>query len=367
MQPFYRVVQDPCIYAADAPPPADCVDTTVSDGFGFARARLSVKGQLASGVQLQLTLKMFSQVELYDAFAKLRLARGLDFQIGRFKVPFSRQELTSDTRQQFASRATFLAMHPGRQIGATLVWTTRLGIEALPEKVLRVEAGTFNGEAPKEGHVNADDEYLHVVRVEIHPLGEMKRSEGDLRPAAERGKPLVALGAGWTTETRGPDTGDYDQTRLGADFAAKWFGASLYTEAFRYERDYLGADALADRSGFGWMAQVGTMIPGPYLAEHVEVAGRIERWDPETADDSARADELLSAIPGSGPAGKGGTQGHQEVSAALTWFLRGHELKVNATYTHRTPTEDWAVSDTTEGVSDDVDDDSLFVQLTLRL
>ncbi len=365
-QPYYRYVQDPCVYSADAPPPEACATTRVPDGFGIARTRLTVKGQLAEGVQLKLTLKMFSQVELYNVIAKVRLARGLDFKVGRFKVPFSRQELTSDSRLQLASRSTFLKMHPGRQIGAALVWTTRFGIEALPKKVLRIEAGTFNGERPKEGQVNADDEFLHALRVEVHPLGAMKRVEADLRPVEERSKPEVALGAGWTTESRRSWTEYYDQTRMGADLALRWFGAFFYTEVFRYERDHRTAHE-ADRNGFAWMAQLGGMIPAPYLEDHVELVGRIEQWDPETAEDGARASELLSTIPGAGPAAKDGTQGHQDISAALNWYLHGHALKVNATYTHRTPTEDWAVSDTTEGVSDDVDDDSLFIQLTLRL
>jgi len=251
----------------------------------------------------------------------------------------------------------------------TLGYTTNLWLDALPKGFLHVAAGVFNGESSKERAPlnNIDDDYLYAARLEVRPFGTLRREEADLRPVTDRSSPRVAVGGSWTQETRGADNGDYEQRRLGADLAVRWHGVSLYGEYYRYDRDYTHDLVDPDRRGIGWSAQLGAMVPAPYLREHLELAARLEHWDPEIAHDDTRATELLSPIPGAGPGRAGSTQAHDDLLVGLNWYFTGHRLKLQAAYTHRSSIEPWVLSASDDGVAEEVDDDAFLLQLTLGL
>lgn len=370
-QPYFRVVQNPCTFGEGG----ECVDrSVVPDGFGLTRIRLGFGGQnegLGSYyIELAEQEGLIVPLEFRVAFDPLD---GLSITMGRFRVPFSRQELTSESRLQLIDRAAFIKATPGRQLGLAIGLSTNLFGSSLPDDFLRIDAGLFNGESAKErGPINnIDEDFLVAGRLSFSPFGGIPYAEGDIRPLSERSQFLLSLGLSGNYNRRGEGNGEYDQVDLGADLALMWHGVSLYTEGFNYRRNYDNDESNADRSGVGWNLQAGFMVPVRYLREHLELAARVQAWDPEIAADGSRDDELLSNIAGSGPARGGaetasGTQAHRDYVVGANWYFRGHDLKLQANYTWRDEIEDWRRSRFEEGVPVDVDDNSFFLQLTYR-
>lgn len=370
-QPYWRMVDDPCVYGRPSGGVAPaCAVSTTPDGFGLTRARPIFRGQLNARTSFHLELRTVPNVELLDLRLHFELVEGLRLTVGRFRVPFSRQEMTSESRLQLPDRASFIANTPGRQLGTKLRYETGFG--ALPERFLTVEAGIYNGESAKERAPinNIDEDYLYAARVQVAPFGAPAvLFEGDVRPLEARAQPLVVVGASWTFDTRGPQNGNYDQRRLGADLLALWHGVSLYGEFYRYDRDYKndGTTFDPDRHGVGWNVQAGAFVPAPYVREHLELAGRVEAWDPEIAREARFAPQLLSQSSGSGPGRPStSTQAHRNYVAGVNWYFEGHDLKLQAAYTHRVETEAWQLSQEFAGIPQDVDDDSFRLQLTYR-
>jgi hypothetical protein len=305
-QPFFR--------AADFPAGAD--------GFGVARARLGFAVQPRDGVRLKLTLKTLP-VDLYSLELQLRLAEGLWFRTGRFKPPTSKQELTSDSRQQFASRSMVTEETPGRPFGASVWWERDL---------LRLELGAFNSQTDTGKPDSQLEDMLFTVRAEVRPLGKMAKGESDLRPAEERSTPKLSLGGSFTHQGIGDDRIKAER-RIGVDLAFAWHGVFVYGELLLLKSETPDGDPIRDSSG--WNAQIGSMVPLAYLEEHLELAARVTQWDHD--DDQAARD----------------------LSFSTNWHVTPHKTKVQATYNRRTLTAD------KHSEADPVD--SLYLQLTIRI
>ena len=371
-QPYFRWVDNPCFSGETGD---DCDASQIPDGFGLTRARIGFGGGYDGYGEYYLELRTIPNVELLEARLMFPHSDWFEARVGRFKVPFSAQELTSESRLQLIDRANFIKLTPGRQLGMTLSIDSDLFRRGLPEDMLQLSVGIFNGESAKERAPvnNIDEDFLFSARGRISPFGAPPAAEGDLRTLGERDEFLISLGLSWSMERRGQQNGDYIQRNLSADLWTAWQGIFVYAELFRMDRDFRIPDGATsdevdpDRYGFGWNVQGGFFIPVDYLEEHLELAGRVEYFDPETAVDEDRASELVPQVAGSGPARpSGATQAHTNYVAGINWYFRGHDLKLQANYTHRDEAEDFAGSVDNPDVSEDVDDDSFFLQLTYR-
>ncbi len=370
VQPYVRWVENPCTYSTTSLPPDPCTENVVPDGFGLTRARIGLGVSREGLGALYVELRTVPNVELLEARLDFEPFEGFQVSAGRFRVPFSQQELTSESRLQLIDRASLISSTPGRQLGVALSYETGFGIDGLAPDMLGVSVGVFNGESAKERAPinNIDEDFLYGARLRVSPWGAPPLAEGDLRPAGEREQLVMSLGASWTLETRGPENGDYRQQRLGADLLAAWQGVFVYGEYYRFDLDYARDETSVDHRGEGWNVQAGVMVPAPYLREHLEVAGRVEYWDPQTARDAERERELLSPVAGSGPARPGGsTQATRSYVAGVNWYFTGHDLKLQANYTHREGAEPWELSAENPEVPAEVGDDTFFLQLTYRL
>jgi phosphate-selective porin len=86
--------------------------------FDTARRRIGVAGTLFDRVGFQLEREIVDDRPWRDAFVSFRATRSASVQAGRFKAPFSREQLTSSVRLDFVSRAAApVALSPGRQVG----------------------------------------------------------------------------------------------------------------------------------------------------------------------------------------------------------------------------------------------------------
>ncbi len=366
IQPYFSWVADPCVPAASGD--GTCREFEAVDGFGLERGRINIAGGQDSLAEFHIELTAIPDVQLIEAEVKVHLYDGLALRFGRYRVPYSGQELVSESRLQL-TRSQLIRATPGRQLGISLRYEMP-EIGPLPNRFIVAEGGVFNGESDKERApiANIDSEFLWGGRLEINPFGDAgKRYEGDLRPLDERRFPVLTLGGNYAR--RRDDNLEFTESAVGGDIGFKIFGLSLYGEMFRRNRNFDSEGAGFDQYSYGWNAQIGYMIPGPWVSEHLEIAARVEQFDPEQA---ARVDDRVAAYPsspGAGPAAGGvEQQAQRNYTGALNVYLRGHDFKVQLIYTHREAIEGYKTyyDNPTADIPLDVDDDSFVVQATYR-
>jgi len=280
-------------------------------------------------VQVDLAKSGTAQM-LDDAWINYRFIDEAQLQAGQFKMPFSRQELTSDGALQFVDRANAVdAFKPSYDIGAMAQGKTAGG-------KLAYNAGLFNGTG--QSGTRTTNSGAWAARVVFNPFGEMRYSEADLENTPD---PLLSLGAGYfantlkrngnatfldTTTSTPPyagtsgwlgkaaaNTAIFDNTErvdvgtYGFDAAIKWRGFSAQGEYFggKAEGRNLGRTVHA-RAYYG---QAGYFL----LPKRLEVAARYSGVDPDRG--TARDRQI-------------------EVTGAVSYYFQGHNLKLQGDYTN---------------------------------
>ncbi len=241
--------------------------------------------------------------ELKDAYVDWQVTEDtlLNVKAGHYKVPYSRQQLTSAFKQEFVDRApTDAVFAPGRSYG--LSFWGKLGGEK--KDMFEYNLGLFDGPGvvgivEGENVNNNDDGLLYVGRMAINPFGAVPYAEGDLRPAEARHAFLLALGVNaWYHQdnNRSATLNNFDDWSIGADLTMMWEG--FFATAELHYRDDSQPTSRDDASVLGWTAQLGYMI----VPERFEVGLRYSEvdWDDTTTvapatipTDAARREYLI--------------------------------------------------------------------------
>ena len=314
--------------------------------FTVQSARLGAVAGLGDHAEVHLEVDLAREIaQPIDAYVVVtpfrRPEATLQVSLGQLRVPFSRQNLLAAKSRQFADNAYFVAPKfvVDRDLGV------QLGVD-LFEGRGRLLAGVFNGNEPGRGQtLNADAWFLFAGRVEVSPLGRPPRFEGDLRPVADRAKPIVTLGLG-AMRNRLEDKSFY-RTYFGADLGFWWQGLSLYAEAYHRTDCPIGQSCPvffgapqgslnpAGITGEGWNVQAGYFPPLPWLREHLEVAARVQRFDPAREVASPANDAGARDLDQSNP-----TWGYLGVQVGGSFYWdRGHDLKLSGSYEIRNETK----------------------------
>ncbi len=367
MQPYYRWLQDLCVPSTRADEngnfPCTATGEESPSGFGLTRARFQFGGHAFDFASFLLVVESIPSLQLLEAQINTTITPGLVWRLGRYRVPYSGQELVSESRLSM-DRAEIIRSTPGRQLGSSLRLQLADMVDTLPTGFLNAEVGVFNGESDKARSPvnNIDDGYLVGGRLEVAPLGaERTRTEADLRPLSERNRPQVIVGGGYSYTYQQQEA--YVQAVFGADITVKYQGAFLYAEFMRNNQNY---NELPDRYAEGFNVQFGYMIPAPWANEHLEIVGIYEHYDPKVAVNEVDEATLQPSAPGGGPASTR-QQGQNTVIGGLNWYVKGnHDFKVQANYTHRRASEDWRGSADEDGIAADDSDDSFLLQVTYR-
>jgi len=237
--------------------------------------------------------------ELKDAWVEFAKWHQFTVRGGQFKVPYSRQELTSSGKQQFVDRSLIGKVFvPGRNSGVMVFG--RLGGEK--DHLLEYYAGVFDGEG--ENKTNNDQGLMYAGRVAVNPFGQLKYTESDLRPEEKWNKFLLAIGAnGYVHQDDNLQNQD-DDWSVGGDLAAMWRGFSGLAE-LHYRKN--GVKNGRDVKILGWLGQLGYML----IPETLEVALRADSIDYDNSmGQSAQREYLL----------------------VLGYFMEGHDLKIQADF-----------------------------------
>ncbi|HEX9873755.1 MAG TPA: porin, partial [Deferrimonas sp.] len=153
-----------------------------------------------------------------DAYAGYKFAAPFALQLGQYKAPQSRQELTSSGSQLFVDRSlandTF---NLGRDIGL-------MAEGQFADHLVEYMVGVFNGNGPNQS--NPNNQHMAAGRIDINPLGRFKMDEAGWSEE----KLLLNLGASYAMETMKP--GDMDEIDADNDLLDKALNIDGRSEAF---------------------------------------------------------------------------------------------------------------------------------------
>ena len=316
----------------------DPSNPTAQDGF-IADARVGFDGQLAQlPISGRAELALLPEPVVTDASVTVTPVPWLFVRLGQMKVPFSINRIAVDTRRQFTTTPTFLAEASiTREIGADV--TVRVPIAKADRIVL--SSGIYNGEGPNRIQ-NVNQRFQLVQRVLVTPFGARSGAfEGTNR------RPYLGVGGGWMYDYAGEELGAQEVNTFGAELQFAWDIFSLQGEVL--DQAIVHANTtVADYHVQGFYAQVGCFVPAPWARDHLEVVGRFDMSDPNTAFGAAEGEAQPDL------------QATRRISAGLNYYVRKdpsrfHDLKVQASFEHVDPLE-----------GEDADDDSFTLTALAR-
>ncbi len=315
------------------------VDNQATDNksdFDIRRFKLQLQGTLLSpNVGYKFQGEMASGFKTEDAYLNYTFGAPLTVQVGQFKPPQARQELTSASKQLFPERSlandTF---NLGRDQGIQAAGSCA-------SKLVDYRLGLFNGNGPNAS--NPDDNHMLAGRIDINPLGAYKMDEAGW----PSDKPLVNIGSSFAWEKVGTNdvgTGfdkdndvmdvalNLDKTRYSttptndgsanfiadygkdltwqlwtANLNASWMGASFAGEYYSLNADPdLGADWDAD----GYYLQAGYQV----IPQKLELGVRYSAIKSTDVNASAKFDK-------------------NETQVGVNYYFAKHDLKLQSDVT----------------------------------
>jgi phosphate-selective porin OprO/OprP len=253
---------------------------TVNNTFLLHRARLDVKGNINDDWNYEVYTE-FAGVnpKLLDAYTTYKVYDFLKFTAGQFKVPFSLESLTDDSKLEFIDRSQVVNALAGRSTDVIGNQNGRdIGIDVNGSFVyidnrylFDYVFGVFNG----AGYDVTTDNNNHkdiAGRLTIHPIANLSIS-GDFY----NGLALYTLtGAKTATNNK--------RNREGIDGRYVIGGLSLQAE---YDK---GTDATIKRDG--WYGQASYFV----LPKHLQLGVKYDTYDPNLVTLDARTNDYTGSI-----------------------------------------------------------------------
>jgi phosphate-selective porin OprO/OprP len=240
------------------------------DGFDIRRAYLDIRGDLTPYWSYRLQTDFATSPKIIDIYTELKLHDEINFTIGQQLLPFSLNNLTSNTKQILADRsqvveaATYrkgdiLGDNNGRDIGIS-AYGSFIAIKDF--KLIEYRLGLFNGSGINKQDFNESKDI--VGRLLFHPVKGL-----------DLGGSFIS---GWTS----PDS--LTLSKIGINVSPKQLGKRQRLGGeINYTYKFLNAsaeyivfqDGKVSRSGY--YAQLAAFI----LPNKLQVAGRYDSFDKE--------------------------------------------------------------------------------------
>jgi hypothetical protein len=321
-------------------------------GVGLQRTRFIFHAQPHPLLQVRAEFNLSDSVTLLDAYALVPIRRWLQVQVGQFRVPFSRQELVSGTRLQFADRQLWAG--GANASGVSFLPSFDQGVMAWgwagPRDLVEYYAGVFNGKGANRPNIDAF--FLYAARVAVNPLGRPRAlQEGAVNLASA---PTLAVGLNAATQVRqvgfvtlpggaAPVPNRVTVSTFGADVFFAAHGASAYGEVYFRDTHETDTASAPNTQSLGWLLQAGYFIPVPALRNHLEVVARAQSFDPSNCYTQSAGPDCGQRLPGS--SSRDVYQSFMFARAytfGLNWYQLGHGFKLQAQYTINTEHRDIA-------------------------
>ncbi len=265
--------------------------------------------------KIQLTMEG-SQIAVRDFYLDFAYKKEIYPRIGQYKVPFSREYLTSSSSLQLVDRSIVNSeFSAGRDMGFSLYGNIKNRFE--------YGVGIFNGAG--KNSTNRDDDFIYVGRIMWTPTGEFKYSHSSLEFPES---PIFALGTGFAyfpgyeplvegssdrkhlaSVVDDISVGENDVSQFTADLALKYQGLSFEGD-FHYRNINPAETGVASVKSRGFRLQAGYLFAKKY-----ELALRYAYLDPDTGVNNDLKHEL---------------------TAGFNYFISKHRLKLQVDYSYLT-------------------------------
>lgn len=273
-------------------------DRSPNDGFTIRRAKLAASGYAYEHVKFKLEANFAGNPVLDDAFIEDDHHSSFVGRVGQFKVPFSLEELTSDTEILSIERSEVVKqIAPGRDQGISFSGN-------IPGAPINYSIGAFNGQNAPAGTTYAFGANEDAAR--------NKANDNDQLLYAGRliAKPLewISLGINGLTSTDGTGAAVRDRNAYGVELQIKnpKRGCSLQGEYLRQWLKNTTTDVTSTSDGFYVQA-------GHFLVEkHLEAVVKYEEYDSDK--DLANKDDIRWTTVG------------------LNFYIYGNDAKLVANY-----------------------------------
>ncbi len=233
--------------------------TGVNNTFLLHRARLDIKGDIDDRWSYEVYTEFASTTKLLDAYTTYKIADFLKFTAGQFKIPFSIENLISDSQLEFIDRSQVVNALAGRSADVIGNQNGRdIGIQVNgsfakvdDHYLFDYTLGVFNG----AGYDVTTDNNSHkdiVGRFTVHPVESLSLSANFYDGQGNYGTPAK----------------NYLRNRGGFDARYVIGGLSLTAE---YDK---GTDGVIRRDG--WYGQAAYFI----VPKKLQLAAKYDTYDP---------------------------------------------------------------------------------------
>jgi len=321
-------------------------DTT--DEIFFRRLRPYIEGSTHKDWKAKIQWDMGkaegeNEIAIKDAYFQYKRMSNAKLTIGNANFPFSREFLTSSKYQQLVER-TFVGDHnygtPDRNVGIhmtgnteskKITWGASATIASIDPDVKKLDFDT-----PVNRNDDFNDGFMIGGRVDFHPFGKLKFSQGDFS-----GKTKATIGMAAYSWSNDNDNNTYTPGATSKADVDSVTGLELSgafrAAGFSIDAQYNSFDADTVESGFtGGLYQNGTTtltnaaVEGGYMFNNtIEIVAGYQTQD---ADGYATA--------------------WNRTSVGANWFINKHDTKVQLTY---------RMGENLNGV-ENADEDEVFLQ-----
>ncbi len=298
--------------------------STSTDSVFFRRLRPYIEGSVHPDWKGKIQFDLGSasgdnEVAIKDAYFQYTGFNNVKVTVGNANFPFSREFLTSSKYQQLVER-TLVGDHnygtPDRQLGVHLTgnlaggnvtWGASVASAAIDPSSSKLDFDT-----PINKATDFNEGVMYGGRVDYHPFGTVKMSQGDFKRTDL--KATISVGAfGWNND--GDNNGSansIDQvTGVEVSGAARYMGASVDAEYNQFSADAVDTTLTSGLYTNGSTKLTNYAVEGGYMAipSKLELVGGYQGQD---ADGYAKV--------------------WTRTSVGANWFFAGHDIKVQGTY-----------------------------------
>ena len=284
-----------------------------------------------------------NELAIKDAYFQYKGYKNTKVTIGNAKFPFSRESLTSSKKQQLVERS-FVGDHnygiPDRNVGIHLTgnndsknvtWGASGAVASIDPDAKKLDFDT-----PANRNEDFNDGFMVGGRVDYHPFGKLKFSQGDFS-----GKTKATIGVAAYTWSNDDDNNTYTPgatSKADIDSVTGLEVSGAFRSAgFSIDAQYNSFDADTVESAFtGGLYEDGTTtltnasIEGGYMFDNtVEVVAGYQTQDADGYETE-----------------------WNRTSVGVNWFINKHDTKVQLSY---------RMGENLNGVEDN-DEDELFLQ-----
>ena len=249
--------------------------TGKTDGFDIRRARLDLQGNISPYFAYKLLTDFAGSPKILEAYAEIKLKDYLNITVGEAKIPFSFQNLMSDSKLEISDRsqvvealvarsADVVGNQNGRDVGVQIggyLW------KYSNRYLFDYKIGLFNGSGINVADNNNNKDI--AGRLVAHPLNELSLGGSFYSGTGFYGTPTAT---------------NHVRNRTGIEL-------NYENQRFLVRSEFIsGKDGAVNRNG--WYAETGYFI----IPSKLQLLARFDNYDPNTAvSKNATTDYLLGA------------------------------------------------------------------------